>query len=75
MSNQEQIEYAAQREIDALHGKIDALQAENERLRAESQRFLSGWERLQSIIAAALAIDVTEDWDALERVREILEKA
>jgi len=32
-------------------------------------------ERLRELIAAALAIDVTEDWDALERVREILEKA
>lgn len=32
-------------------------------------------ERFRSAIATALAVDVTEDWDALYQIREILEKA
>lgn len=32
-------------------------------------------ERLRSIIAAALAIEATEAWDELDRIRETLEKA
>jgi len=65
-------------DIDFANGAtwaFERMKSENERLRAESQRFLAGWERLQGLIAAALAVDVTKDWDALERVREILEKA
>jgi len=32
-------------------------------------------ERLREVIAAALAVYVTEDWDALHQIREILKKA
>lgn len=65
-------------DIDFANGAtwaFERMKSENERLRAESQRFLAGWERLQGLIADALAVDVTEDWDALEQIREILEKA
>jgi hypothetical protein len=68
---------------------FERMKSENEHLRADIEftktasdgksrvisMLMAENERFRTAIAAALAVDVTEDWDALYQIREILEKA